>query len=550
MSQIVAERPTAGSSAPTSSPHPSDKSASTQSNAFLRLGRWLVGVVPTLLVMCGLAAIGIYGHTNHWKLPSFAEVTGKVEPVTMDWCEEHGVPEANCVACNPGLMPAGPDYGWCPVHGVHNCTLHHPDVAELKEAPEVSDEDFLRAEQALSLRDRPRNNAACKVYQSRIQFASVDAVEQAGVDVELVGRAPVTEWVSGNGEIRYDATRFANMSSRVSGTAWRVIKNIGDPVREGEVLAVVDAMEVGRLKGDLVKAIVAEDLARTNVDRLSGLSKGIVAGKEILETKANLAKAEAEVLSAEQALANLGLTVDASAFAGLTKQQLVNELRFLGFPQPLAEQFRAETATANLIPVRSPMDGVIVERNVVPGEVVDPTRTLFEVADPSRMWLILNVPLEEASLLEIGQSVRFLPNGSRDEVSGRLSWISTAADRQTRMVKVRAELANADGQLRDETFGAGRIILRKEPEAIVIPQQAVHWEGCCQVAFVRDEGYFDGPESPKVFHLRSVRTGAKHDGSVEIIAGLLPGEVIVTKGSDVLRAQLLKNSLGAGCCAE
>ena len=103
------------------------------------------------------------------------------------------------------------------------------------------------------------------------------------------------------------------------------------------------------------------------------------------------------------------------------------------------------------------------------------------------------------------------------------------------------------GGLRDETFGAGRIILREEPEAIVVPNESVHWEGCCHVVFVRDKHYFDSPESPKVFHVRSVRLGAKQDGFTEIIAGLLPGEVVATKGSDVISAQLLKNNLGEGC---
>ena len=229
---------------------------------------------------------------------------------------------------------------------------------------------------------------------------------------------------------------------------------------------------------------------------------------------------------------------------------MIDRLRFLGFPSELAEQFRSQTASANLIPVRSSMNGVITERNVVSSEVVTPERTLFEVADPSWMWLILNVPLEEASLIQVGQQVRFHPNGSRKEVTGNLSWISTAADKQTRMVKVRAEIDNAEGQLRDETFGAGRIILRQEKQAVVIPQSAVHWEGCCQVVFVRNKHYFDSTESPKVFQLRNVRTGFVEDDRVEIIAGLLPGEVVVTQGSDVLRAQLLKNSLGEGCCAE
>lgn len=507
-------------------------------------------MLPTLAVLAMLSAIGMYGHRHHWTLPSFAALTGHSEPSVEDWCEEHGVPESVCVACNPQLMPAAPDYGWCSEHGVPNCTLHHPDIAQLKKTPTVSKHDFYRAADALALRERPRNNAICKVYQRRIQFASFEAVQQAGVDVELVERKPMQEWIAGNGEIRYDATLRAKLASRVPGTAWRVLKNIGDPVHEGDVLAVVDAMEVGRLKGELVKAVVNEDLARKHLDRLNSLSKGVVAGKEILDKEADLAQAEADVLSAEQALANLGLSTEAAALRNLDKGQIIDRLRFLGLPDDLVSDFRSQTATANLIPIRCPLDGVVVERQVVAGEVVDATQTLFEVADPSRMWLILNVPLEDANLLSIGQPVRFIPNGSREEVGGTLSWISTAADRQTRMVQVRAELDNPQGRLRDETFGTGRIVLRDEANAIVVPNSALHWEGCCQIVFVRDRGFFDSPDSPKVFHVRTVRTGASDDEHTEILAGLLPGEVVVTEGSDVLRAQLLKNSLGEGCCAE
>ena len=550
MSQRLVERPPSNDSTQQPSHMPHAGLGATPTAIAGRFLRWLAGVVPTLLVLAALVAIGFYGHTHHWKLPSFTSIAGTEQPALADWCEEHGVAESQCVTCNPDLMPFGPDYGWCTEHGVHNCPLHHPDVAQLKSLPEVPAADVSRAAIALTLRDRPVNNSACAVYQSRIQFASVEAVQQAGVDVELVDREPVEESVAGNGEIRYDATRFASLSSRLPGSTFRVLKNVGDPVQEGEVLAIIDAMEVGRLKGELVKAIVAEDLARSNVTRLTGIAEGVIPGKDVLTYEAALAESEAEVLRLEQALANLGLNVDASQLARLTKSQLIEELRFLGLPRQLADEYRNETATANLIPIRSPMDGLVVERRVVSGEVVDPTRPLFAIADPSRMWLMLNVPLEDSRLLKIGQEVRFLPNGSRKEVSGNLSWISTAADRQTRMVQVRAKLENADGQLRDETFGAGRIILRQEPAAIMVPKSAVHWEGCCQIAFVRDKAFFDGPESPKVFHVRTVRTGAVSGNNVEILAGLLPGEVIVTEGSDVLRAQLLKNNLGAGCCAE
>jgi multidrug efflux pump subunit AcrA (membrane-fusion protein) len=163
------------------------------------------------------------------------------------------------------------------------------------------------------------------------------------------------------------------------------------------------------------------------------------------------------------------------------------------------------------------------------------------------MWLTFSVPLEDAGKLALGQPVLFRPDGNHGEVSGKLVWISTTADSQTRMVTARAELPNPSGQLRNETFGAGRIVLREEQESIVVPNEAIHWEGCCHIVFVRDKRFFDGKVSPKVFHIRTVRLGAKTEKFTEIIAGLLPGEVVATKGSDVLRAELLKNNLGEGC---
>jgi cobalt-zinc-cadmium efflux system membrane fusion protein len=112
-------------------------------------------------------------------------------------------------------------------------------------------------------------------------------------------------------------------------------------------------------------------------------------------------------------------------------------------------------------------------------------------------------------------------------------------------LKVRAELANADGRLRSGTFGTGRIILRDEPGAVVVPNTAIHWDGSCHVVFVRDKQFLE-ETSPKVFHTRTVRPGARDARFTEVIAGLLPGEVVASRGSGILQAALLKNNLGAG----
>ena len=107
-------------------------------------------------------------------------------------------------------------------------------------------------------------------------------------------------------------------------------------------------------------------------------------------------------------------------------------------------------------------------------------------------------------------------------------------------------MANSDGELRNESFGTGEIILRDESDAIVVPNSSVQWDGENTLVFVRDARFFE-KDRPKFFVARSVRVGVTHDGFTEIIAGVLPGEVVASSGSDVLRAQLLKNNLGAGC---
>ncbi|TWT66387.1 efflux RND transporter periplasmic adaptor subunit [Allorhodopirellula solitaria] len=513
--------------------------------------RRTLGAVGPTLVLLGFAAVFYFGHSNDWRIPKFASVIGTATPESDDWCADHSVPASICVECNTGLMPPDEDFGWCNLHGVHNCVLDHPELAEANTLPsaEQLQDDRRRAETALAMSVRQENNSRCTLYQNRIQFASIQSVEQAGVDIGLVQRDQIIEAVRGNGELVYDPTRTATIAARVPGSVSAVEKNIGDFVRKGELLALVDATAVGKIKSELMRALAEEVLQQKNVTRLED-TRGAVAGARIIEAEAAFAKARAGVLNAEQAIRNLGLPIDAGNFRGMNEQQAIEKLRLLGIPKTYQANIDDLTASTNLLPVVAPMSGTIVDRSVNLGEVVDPTMRLFEIADTSRMWLNLSLPLESIDKLSVGQEIRFTPDGSGRVIEATLDWISTGADQHTRMIDVRATLDNSDGRLRDRTFGTGKVILRDAADATAVPADATHWEGCCNVVFVRDKQYFSSPESPKVFHVRSVRLGATYQGKTEVIAGLLPGEVIAVEGSDVLRAQLLKNGLGAGCCVE
>ena len=502
--------------------------------------------LPTLLLLAALGGLAWWGHQSGWALPKFSEVIGENGTLSDDWCEEHGVPESMCVECNPDEYPQRTLHGWCKIHGIHECPLHHPDVAELKEKPLVESRDIERAERALKLKPRPENNFACNNPGRRIQFARTEAATKAGVDVEPVLRAPVVESIPATGEIRYDGTRIARLAARASGTVWRVEKNVGDHVKQGELLALIDAAEVGMAKAELQQALAEWHFSTATVNRLKPLANsGGVARTKILDAEIATRTAWIRAQRAHQALVNLGLPLPLNKVRDFSEQELSNLVQFLGISRDVASGLDAGTTTSNLLPVVAPQTGTIVERNIVAGEVVDTQQVLFTVADTSQMWLLLNIPLEDAGYISNGQTVDFLADGNRESVTGTIDWKSTSADQKTRTVSVRATLPNADGSLLNETFGQGEVVLRDEPDAIVIPNEALQWDGSCHVVFVRDKAWFR-KESPKLFHTRSVRPGAKTDEYTEIIAGVLPGEVVATIGSDVLRAQLLKNNLGAG----
>ncbi len=287
------------------------------------------------------------------------------------------------------------------------------------------------------------------------------------------------------------------------------------------------------------------------LERLKSHSS-VVPERSILEAQAALQQASARLLGAQQALINMGFLIAPDEFTDSSTEQIAQRMRVLGLPDRLSNAAPTDSMTSNLLALRSPLDGIVVARNVVEGEVIDPKTVLFSIADISRLWLTLNVRQEDAKYLSLGQAVLFQPSGGKDEpqIKGSLSWISTAADERTRTVKVRVNLPNADGRLKANTFGTGRIVLREEPKAVVVPSESIHWDGSCYVVFVRDKNYLK-PNAPKFFHVRSVRPGVKEGETTEIIAGLLPGEVVAGKNSVVLEAQLLKNSLGAGCgCAD
>src|SRR5262249_13594132 len=149
------------------------------------------------------------------------------------------------------------------------------------------------------------------------------AVYKAGVKMPPAWVGPVVESIAANGEVTYDKDRVARLSTRAPGSVWRVLKKVGDPVKEGEVLAVIDAAEVGRLKGEFLQAFALVDVREKTVAALqTAYRQGVIPDATWRQAQAGLLEARIRLRTSRQSLINLGFAIVAEDFRGMTEERI------------------------------------------------------------------------------------------------------------------------------------------------------------------------------------------------------------------------------------
>ena len=439
-------------------------------------------------------------------------------------CPGHGVPEALCSRCNPALIPGFKAEGdWCAGHAVpeSQCTQCNPQLLSAGTAVEpvtpVTPSGQYPPAAGLS-RSRRSPDPVCKKHELRVQFTSSETSKIAGLEFARAQRREVSHSISCNAEVIYDGNRYARLVSRAEGVVSQVIKDLGDPVATGDVLAVVDSAELGTAKAEYLQAQTRVSLWARNYKREQVLFKKMVSTeRELLEAETQLAESRIFQSSSAQRLKNLGISETAIT------------------------EFEKNQDISSLLKLTAPFSGTIVERAAVVGEVVGTTKQLFAIADTSRMWAIIDVYEADLEHVSLGQSVLITAQGSRSAPrEGIITWISAYVDQDTRTLKARIELANPDGKLRAGMFSSALINVWGPAPAIVVPKSAVQWEGCCNVVFVKI--------SNVQFEPRKIRLGFDTGPWRVVETGLVGGEQVVTTGSFLLKTELLKGSIGAGCC--
>ena len=434
----------------------------------------------------------------------------------LGWCAGHDVPEAYCTRCNPDVIPAfKASNDWCAEHG-----LPESQCAQCADAaaPQLPDLTLAVSSEPAAMRADRAPSSTCATIRNTVQLASAQIARRAGLRVEPVRLETIDESVACNAEVAFDGNRSAHLASRAPGIIHEVRVDLGQRVEVGQVLAVVDSSELGSAKASLLQARSLVNLWERNHARDQSLfEENITTEKILLEGEAHLVEARVALSGAEQRLRNLGLSDD--EIAGIA----------------------ADNDTASLLSLRAPFTGVIIERDAVAGEVITTAQPLFKVADMETMWVMLDVEERDVARLAAGQrvSMSFDATPGRS-FEGELTWISAQVNPQTRTIRARAEVDNDSGVLRANMFGRASVQVRRIENAHLVPESAVQWEGCCNVVFVR--------HTDTIYQPYQVTLGQKRGGYVAIEGGPPAGEQVVTQGSFLLKTEILKGNIGAGCC--
>ena len=328
---------------------------------------------------------------------------------------------------------------------------------------------------------------------------SAEMLKNTGITTETVNPGGLAAEIVAQATIAPSPTGEAIVTARAGGAVTRVLKRLGDPVRRGEALAIVESRDAAQIAADRTAAAAKAQLAQSNLAR-----ERYLYGQKV-SPRVDLERAQAEAASAAAEARR------ASVAAGAANV----------------------TSDGRSVVVASPITGRVTAENVSLGAFVQPETELFRVADPNQIQIEAAVGPADAQRLAPGdRAIIELPDGST--TSARVRAVTPTLSGETRAAT--AVLDVIGGRLQPGLAVRVRLFPSRggTSTAIVVPEEAVQSLDARDVVFVR---------TPKGFKATPVTTGQRSAGRIEIVSGLSAGQTIATKNAFLLKAELGK---GAG----
>ena len=376
--------------------------------------------------------------------------------------------------------------------------------------------------------------AGCKratntsITQAGSQAASTPTIADKAIETEIVTAAPISGVVTATGKISVPEDRTAVIGPVNEGRIVKLYAGQGSRVRKGQRLAELESADIDQAEAEYLKALADSEnakrsaaaelkLAQQTYDRTKALyEKTVVPGK-------NLQSAEHDLEVAKATAENNAASTKATLVA--TRRHLL----ILGLNDKTIDALSTKPGLAATFALNSPIDGIVVERNATIGATVGTDANVFKIIDTSRVWIDANVYEKDLPRIRNGQGVKVTTTAfPATTFSGRVIFINSVVDPDSRTVKVRTEVPNPDGRLKPDMFANVEIITDVNTTAITVPQSAILEDNGKSIVFVADG---------KTYKQRQVQVGIKNGDRVEIVDGLSPGDRVVTKGNYLLLQQ-------------
>ncbi len=337
-------------------------------------------------------------------------------------------------------------------------------------------------------------------------------MQQMGLTIQVAGFGTIKQVISTRGKIILEPDRLAHVIPKVTGIAKDVYKNIGDIVRTGEMMAVLESSEMADAKAAYLAVLAKSRLAYSSFMREEKLYREqISAAQDYLNAQNQYEEAVINVQLAEQKLLALGLTLP--------------EIH------DLAQQ---KNPSLRFYEVRAPLDGTVIMRHITQGEFIENTKTIYEVANLSTVWVEIGIYPRDLDRVKVGQSIDVMLPIGQQSAEARLIYVSPIVTNETITATAVAQLDNARGLWRPGVFVKVDILVDTLSFPIVIPTEAIQDIDGEKVVFV---------VTSKGIEKRKVKLGLSGRENVEVLEGLQPGERYVATQTFLIKAELGKGAV-------
>ncbi len=350
------------------------------------------------------------------------------------------------------------------------------------------------------------------------------AIAEAGITTWKVQVVDLSHLLSLTGSVGYDENRLLQVAANVKGRVASIPVDLGARVKAGDPLLVIESVDLGRTREEFVKELSSFNVSASAYERAKKLVEAnAISSGEFQSREGDYLAKKAAVASAERTLHLYG-----------DNEEAVARLRASASSQAHSA---ADGATLTL---RAPFAGRVIDRKVTPGALFEALQPLMTVADLGSVWVFLNAYEKDLALLHEGLPVTLRTDAYPQETfHGRVDFLGSVVDPQTRSVRVRATVENRAEKLRPGLFVKAQVeVPRPQSEShpiVAVPQAALQTLEGRSTVFVQVE--------PGVFARHHVEVGHSFEGFTEILAGIKAGDVVATEGSFVLKSEFAKASL-------